>query len=150
MAEDREGLLEHYRRSREDLLSAIDGLSEAQLTERSLDGWSVTDHLAHLATWDEVRATEVARISAGFGSLWRMSDMQDAAYNEMAYDLRKAMSPAQARWELETSRGALLEAIASASDRGLDPTLYGEAGLTSGHEAEHTGWIRRWRNERGI
>ena len=47
MAEDREALLAHYRRMRADLLAAIDGLTEAQMTEQSLDGWSVKDHLAH-------------------------------------------------------------------------------------------------------
>jgi hypothetical protein len=44
----------------------------------------------------------------------------------------------------------LLDAIAAATPRGLDPSLYSEAGLHSGHEAEHTGWIKRWRGERGF
>ena len=51
MAEDREALLQHYRQMREALLAAIDGLSDAVLTDPSLDGWSVKDHLAHLALW---------------------------------------------------------------------------------------------------
>ena len=59
MAEDRDGLLQHYRQMREELLAAIDGLSDALMTERSLDGWSVKDHLAHLALWDDLRAAEV-------------------------------------------------------------------------------------------
>lgn len=48
MAEDRDALLQHYRQMREELLSAIDGLSDELMTEPSLDGWSVKDHLAHL------------------------------------------------------------------------------------------------------
>jgi uncharacterized damage-inducible protein DinB len=131
------------------LLSAIDGLSDAQLTETSLDGWSVKDHLAHLAVWDEIRAAEVVRISAGHDSAWRMTAEQDEAYNALAYDLRKALSLAQVRWELETSRQKLLDAISSATLRCLDASLYGEAGLISGHEAQHTGWIKRWRSEKG-
>jgi hypothetical protein len=47
------------------------------------------------------------------------------------------------------SRQRLLDAIASASARGLDASLYGDAGLRSGHEAEHTAWIKRWRSEQG-
>ncbi|NJL43382.1 MAG: hypothetical protein HC935_08905, partial [Pseudanabaena sp. SU_2_4] len=35
--------------------------------------------------------------------------------------------------------------IASASERGLDVSLYGDAALRSGHEAVHTEWIKRWR-----
>jgi uncharacterized damage-inducible protein DinB len=148
MAENRDALLQHYRQTREELLSVLDGLTNEQLSERSLDGWSVTDHLAHLAMWDEIRATEVARISAGHASLWRMTGEQDAAYNALGHALRLGMPPAQAKWELATSRQRLLEAISAATPRGLDGSLYGEAGLTSGHEAEHTGWIKRWRGEK--
>lgn len=150
MAEDREGLLRDYRRMREEVLSAIDGLSDDLMTEPSLDGWSIKNHLAHLAVWDEIRASEVARVSAGHDSAWRMTGDQDAAYNALAHDLRRALSLEQVRWELETSRQRLLDAISSATARGLDASLYGEAGLRSLHEAEHTGWIKRWRGEKGV
>jgi uncharacterized damage-inducible protein DinB len=150
MVEDKEALLEHYRQSRQELLAAIDGLSDEQMTDPSLDGWSVKDHLAHLALWDDVRAGEVVRISAGHDSAHRMTGEQDALYNALAYDLRASLSLAQVRWELANSRQRLLEAIAAATPRGLDGSLYGEAGLHSGHEAAHTGWIQRWRQERGI
>ena len=150
MAEERDALLQHYRQMREELLAAIDGLSDELLTEPSLDGWSVKDHLAHLALWDDVRADEVARISAGHDSTWRMTDEQGEAYNALGYALRRTLSLEQVRWELTTSQQRLLDAIASAAPRGLDASLYGEAGLRSSHEAAHTGWIKRWREERGI
>jgi uncharacterized damage-inducible protein DinB len=148
--EDRDALLQHYRQMRDDLLDAIEGLDEAQMTERTLDGWSVKDHLAHLALWDEVRASEVERISAGHESAWRMDGEQDATYSGLGYDLRRDLSLEQVRWELTRSRQKLLEAISSATDRGLDASFYGEAGLLSSHEAQHTGWIRRWREEKGV
>jgi uncharacterized damage-inducible protein DinB len=150
MAGDKDELLQHYRETREALLTAIAGLSDELLAEPSLDGWSVKDHLLHLALWDGVRAAEVERISAGHDSAWRMSDAQDQAFNAMAYELRRGLSVAQARWELAASRRRLLEAIAAATPRGLDGSLYGEAGLRSGHEAQHTSWIRRWRAERSV
>jgi hypothetical protein len=150
MPEDRDDLLLHYRQMREELLAAIDGLSDELLTERSLDGWSVKDHLAHLAAWDDIRAGEVLRISAGHDSAWRMSGDQDGAYSALMHDLRLDLSPAQARWELETSRQRLIDAIAVATERGLDASLYGEAALRSTHEAQHTGWIKRWRGEKGL
>src|SRR6266516_4389304 len=150
MAEDRDGLLQHYQQMRADLLSAIDGLSDELMTDPSIDGWSVKDHLAHLAQWDDVRASEVVRISAGHDSAWRMTGEQDEAYNALAYSLRRDLSLAQARWELAASRQRLLDAISSATPRGLDPSLYGEAGLRSTHDEEHAGWIKRWRGERGI
>lgn len=150
MAEDRVALLQHYRETREALLAAIDGIRDELMVERSLDGWSVKDHLAHLALWDDVRASEVARISAGHASAWRMNGEQDEAYNGLGHDLRLDLSLDQVRWEFASSRQRLLDAIRAATPRGLDPTLYGEAGLRSGHEAEHTGWIKRWRGEKGV
>src|SRR5688572_17243910 len=121
MAEDRHELLRHYRQMREELLAAIDGLSDELMTEPSLDGWSVKDHLAHLALWDDLRASEVIRISAGHDSAWRMAGEQDAALNELVHDLRLALPVVQAKWELEASRQRLLDAIAAATERGLDP-----------------------------
>ena len=150
MHEDRNALLAHYRAMRDELLGAIDGLTDDQLSERTLDGWSVKDHLMHVALWDDVRAQEVVRISAGNESAWRMSGELDEAYNALAYELRAGLSPAQSKWELEASRERLLAAIASATDRGLDPSLYGEAGLRSTHQSQHAGWIKRWRAERGV
>ncbi len=147
--EDRDALLDHYRKRRTDLLAAIDGLSDELMAEPSLDGWSVKDHLLHLASWDDIRAQEVARISAGHASAWRMTEAQAEAYIELMYALRRDLSPRQALWELESSRQRLLDAISVAPTRALDPSLYGEAGLVSGHEEQHTAWIKRWRGEKG-
>ena len=149
MAEDREELIAHYRRTRARMLAAIEGLTDAQMGERTLDGWSVGDHLSHIALWDEARALEVARISAGHEAAYRMTEEQDAVYNGLAHDLRAAWSPAQARWEFESTRRRLLEALAAATPRGLDPHHYGEAGLRSSHEEGHAEWIARWRREKG-
>ncbi len=148
MAEDKEDLLQHYRASRTELLAAIGGLAEELMVEPSLDGWSVKDHLAHVALWDDLRASEVARISAGHESAWRTTEEQDAAYNALGYELRLGLSLEQVRWELDDSRRRLLEAITTASGRGLDGTLYGEEGLRSDHEAEHAQWLKQYRDSR--
>ncbi len=150
MPENKTALIQRYRDTRAALLAALDGLSDDALTETSLDGWSVKDHLAHLAFWDDIRADEVIRISAGHDSAWSMTDEVDEELNAMSYGIRRALPLAQVRWELANSRQRLLDALAAATDRGLDASLYGAAGLANGHEAEHTGWIQRWRAERGI
>jgi uncharacterized damage-inducible protein DinB len=147
MAEDKDALLKRYRDSRAELLAAIDGLSDEALTERSMDGWSVKDHLAHLALWDEIRAAEVTRISAGHESAWRMNEEQDAAYNAIGYAMSENLPIEQVKWELASTRQRLLDAIAKATPRGLDGSLYGEASLRSGHESEHAGWIKQWREQ---
>ena len=149
MPENRDDLIRHYHESRDKLLAAIDGLSEEQMSDPSIDGWAVKDHLAHLALWDDIRADEVERISAGFESAWKMTEQQDDDHNATGYELRKSMSAAQARWELERSRRKLLDAITAATPRALEPSNYGAAGLHSGHEDQHSTWIARWRGEKG-
>jgi hypothetical protein len=149
MPENKDELLGHYRKTREELMSVIAGLSDEQMGETSLDGWSVNDHLTHIALWDDLRATEVERISAGHDSAWKFSDAQDDAYNDLGHGLRQGMSATQAKWELERSRKRLLDAISESKPRGLDASLYGSAGLVSSHEVDHASWIKRWRTEKG-
>src|SRR6266567_8704121 len=108
MAENRDALLQHYLDMRAELLAAIDGLSDELMAEPSIDGWSVKDHLAHLAIWDDIRASEVERISAGHDSAWRMTDDQDGAYNALGYSLRFPLSLDQPPWATLFSRTALL------------------------------------------
>lgn len=148
--EDRDELLRHYEGMRRELLSAIEGLSDAHMTETSIDGWSVKDHLAHIALWDDIRAAEVTRISAGRASAWRMTGDQDEEFNALSYELRRSLSLDQVRWEFEVSRQRLLDAIRDATPDGLDGARYGEAGLRSSHEADHAGWIKRWRGEKRL
>ena len=150
MQQDRDALLAHYRSMRAGLLAAVDGLNDAQLGEASLDGWAVKDHLIHIALWDEIRAAELQRISAGFESLWKMSHEHESAFGPLGYELRRTATAAQALWELSQTHEALLAAISSATLRGLDASLYGEAGLPSSHETMHAFWIQRWRAERGF
>lgn len=129
---------------RKALLDVVDSLPHEAMTTRVVDGWTVNDHLNHIAAWDELRASEVTRISAGFESACRMSDAQGDVYSRLAHELRKSFSMEQVRWELEQSHRRLLDAIASATDAGLDGSRYGEAGLRSTHEAEHTTWLARY------
>ena len=150
MPMDREALLRHYEEMRRDLIAAIEGIADEHLVAPTLDGWSVKDHLAHLASWDEIRAAEVLRISAGHESAWRMNGEQDAVFNDLTHHLRGTLSLDQVRWEIDASHRRLLDAIAAATPRGLDGSLYGEAGLLSRHEVQHTGWITRWRTEQGL
>jgi hypothetical protein len=149
MTEDRGALLERYRQMRTEFLAAINGLTEAQLIERTHNGWSVKDHMAHIAFWDELRASEVERMSEGFESAWRLTPEQDDVLNAMVTQARWDHSLDQVRWEFALTKQRFLDALARATPEALDASKYGEAGLTSGHEAEHAGWIREWRAEKG-
>lgn len=148
MSEDRDALRAHFRTMRADFLDAIAGLTDDQMTERSHNGWSVKDHMAHITFWDEVRASEVQRISAGLESAWRLTSEEDQTLNDMVTRARWDHSLAQVRREFKDSKARFLEALANATPEGLDASRYGEAGLVSHHEAKHAGWIREWRTER--
>jgi hypothetical protein len=148
MPEQRDAVLQRFRDMRAGLLSAIESLTPVQLVEPTIDGWSVKDHLFHLAAWDTIRAQDVVRISAGHTTALRMTEEQDAAFSKLVYELSGDLAIEQAFWELSTSHERLIRAIEDATERGLDASLYGEAALLSTHEAQHTGWIRRWRGER--
>lgn len=145
MTENREDLIRHYLEMRQELLEIVDALPPEALTDRVIDGWTATDHLNHISAWDELRAGEVARISAGHDSACRMSDTQSDGYSTLAYELRKSFTLEQVRWELAQSHRRLLDAIASATDMGLDGGRYGEAGLRSSHEVAHTDWLKKYR-----
>jgi len=144
---DRIALADHYRATRQALLAAIAALDDARMTERTIDGWSVKDHLAHIAYWDDLRAAEVERISSGYDSALRITAARGTDLNAIAYAARAELSLAQVRWELAVSRRRLLAAIEASTPRGMDASLYAEAGLRSGHEEEHTGWIVAWRRK---
>ena len=96
-----------------------------------------------------VRAVaEVRRISAGWETAWHMPG-KDHIYSELGYELRANFSPAQALWEIANVHEQLLAAIAEGTGYILEPARFSEAAMPSTHEAQHTGWIRRWRTERG-
>jgi len=149
MPDDRGSLLRHYREMRAEFLAAVEGLDDAALAEPSLDGWSVKDHMLHVAFWDGLRAEDMRRISAGHDTAWKLEDGGDDL-NAIVYDRRRRLSVAQARWELVSTHEAVLSAIEQMTARGFDGSLYGEMNLRGEHEAVHTDWIRRWRNERGL
>jgi len=136
-----EELLDHHRRLHAELLASLEGLSDAQLQEPTIDGWSVKDNLAHLAFWDDLRADEITRISAGHASALHLDGGQDGRLNELAYQLRRGLSLDQVRWEIDHSFRRLEAAIQAAPSTALNPDLYGEAGLVSGHAGEHARYI---------
>ena len=147
--ERRAELREHYAKVRATLLAAIDGLSDAEMVEETIDGWSVKDHLVHLTVWDEIRRQEIERISAGGHFAWPMmkDDLVDQ-FNDMTVKLRRHLSLEQVRNEFVSSRAAVIAAIDAATERGLEGGLYGEAGLQSTHDIPHADFIRKWRTNR--
>ncbi|HLF71668.1 MAG TPA: DinB family protein [Dehalococcoidia bacterium] len=142
----REEVIEAYRASRRALLEAIEGLTEAEASEPAIEGWSLKDHLAHIAQWDELRFFELNRISAGQQPGYSaLTPELVNKFNDFSSAQRRGWSLAQVLWELESTRARLLETIANLSERGLDAEAYKGVGLVSRHESEHAEAIKAWR-----
>ncbi len=58
---DSDDLIQHYRTMRSAPLAALEGLTAEQLTQTTLDGWSVKDQLNDIVFWDEMRAADMER-----------------------------------------------------------------------------------------
>src|SRR3954469_15818377 len=108
---ERQAVLAAFAASEAALLAAIDGLSETQLSERSIDGWSVKNHLAHLAQWHELRWLDLTRLAAGYESAVNSTPEQDEAFNTMTVEWRVGLSWEQTLWEWQTSRRRVLDTL---------------------------------------
>jgi hypothetical protein len=108
------------------------------------------DHLAHLAQWHELRWLDLSRLAAGYSSAVNSTPEQDEAFNAMTVGWRAGLSWQQTLWEWEMSRGRVLEAVRSLPAVQLARALVEEWPLRTGHEMEHVGYIRLWRQERGL
>src|SRR3954471_4988941 len=142
---ERQAVLAAFAASEAALLAAIDALSETELTERSMDGWSVKDHLAHLAQWHELRWLDLTRLAAGYESAVNSTPAQDEAFNAMTAAWRAELSWQQTMWEWQTARGRVVETVRTLPAGELALALRDDWPVRTGHEDEHAGYIRSWR-----
>ena len=143
---ERGSVLAAFAASEGAILAAIDALSETQLCERSIDGWSVKDHLAHLAQWHELRWLDLTRLAAGYESAVNSTPEQDETFNAMTVEWRAGLSWQQTLWDWQTSRGRVLDTLRALSAEELALVLRDDWPLRTGHEDEHAGYIRKWRD----
>ena len=151
----RDQLLLEMKTARARVLDAVAGLTEEEITRPEIDGWSVKDHLAHLAAWDELRYYEISRVSQGYAPAFLgLTNEQVEAFNEIAHALRRGFSPAQVLWELESARSRVLKAIADCPEERLQDLAAEDVPLRARgaihHDSEHADYIREWRREEGI
>lgn len=150
----RNELLQELEEARQDLLSAMEVLSDAEIG-RPLSGgdWSAKDVLAHLASWDELRAFEIARVARGDTPLY--ADMQEqnfAVWNQTLMSARRALSVDQVRRELDYARKQVLAAVAAVPDERLPDVANGRVRIrrAAAHDREHAEQIRAWRKSQGL
>jgi len=144
MPEDRAALLQHYRQMREELLAAIDGLSDEQMTEPSIDGWSVKDHLAHLTWWEQ----RVIRMLGGAPDpidAMPGENKSEDDINAYVFAQNHARSLADVRASFDASYQEMLNLIASAPDDMFTKYHDWISGNSDYHYDEHRRMFEAWR-----
>ncbi len=136
-----------------EVLRAISGLSDEQMSMPAIDGWSVKDHLNHMTVWHEFRFHEISRIARGGRPAFPpFTDEQLDAVNSVTVALRRSLPVSQVLADLEFARSLVIEAIAGCLEEALREENYGEVGLRGGvaHDLDHAATIKAWRQREGI
>ena len=153
LAESKRELLDLIHRSRGALEQQIDGLNDETLTRAPAGGWSVKDHLAHIAAWERfvlarlAGSSEAEAFDLDAAELMRMNT---DGVNAILYRRSRDLLPVRVRDEFRASHQALLDAPAAIDEARLfqsvaedDPRLWMEkiANDSYRHYAEHRAWI---------
>ena len=150
----RTDLLARVQAARADLLAAMEGLSDDDMLAPRLDGWSVRDHLAHIAAWDELRYYEIMRVVRGQPTIYH--DLRDAYevkdINRAFAYFRRNLAREEILRELEFSRGRVLELVETMPEESLAEAAEGRVRIrrTADHDLDHACQIRQWRQREGI
>lgn len=162
MPRDKAELLERIGWSRAALEGAIDRLSETQLTApRDQQGWSVKDHLAHLAAWERSLAYLLRgrprHEGLGVDEAAYLEDDEDGL-NAVIHEHNQARPLPEVLVAFRQSHEQVLDALAGLTDADLlktyshylpdepgqdsgEPILKRIVGNTEEHYAEHRRWI---------
>lgn len=147
------------------LQRVLERFDEAALARRDpATGWSITDHLAHLAAWEGGIAALLRRESRAEGmgiteAEWR--DLTMDQINDVIVARNATRTPAEARARFAEVHADLLAAIRGLSDDDLlkgystfapeeaehdtgAPVVGWIIGNTYEHYAEHVGWFEAW------
>jgi len=155
-------VLERIERDRQALLQRLGNLDESTLTDPGpADGWSIKDHVAHLAAWERYLA---ALLTGGnrwtdMGLAGAPTGLEEAEINDAIYEQNADLPLAQVYADWDAAHTRVLDALNAMSDDDLmlpfshfvpdatgegasDPVVGWVNGNTWGHYAEHAGWIR--------
>jgi uncharacterized damage-inducible protein DinB len=153
---DKEQAHSQITKSRKELVEAIQGLNEVDITHPQVEGiWTIKDILGHVAAWEEACLRPLECITNG--KPIQSEDISDHdAWNAMQAARRHNKPLKTILKELDDIRQKLLCAASQLSDEEWNIIFHlpwGEkasaANMLSGlawHEAEHTKSIWSWRN----
>jgi hypothetical protein len=119
---DKAELLARIRRSRLALEDELSPLSEDQLAIPASNGWSIKDHLAHLATW-EFGMAELLRGRARFAAMQVEEAVSqgksEEAINELMQRQHAGLSLSEVMDKFKDAHRQLLETLESLDDQDL-------------------------------
>jgi uncharacterized damage-inducible protein DinB len=146
------------------LVELVDQVQAAGGLDRvGADGWSVKDHLAHVAAWEHslLALIEGRDRLAGMGLREPVDENTDAV-NEAVRKLHETDTADEVLGYFRDSHAQLVAALGKLSDADLEqpyshyqpsdpkqanPVVNWVAGNTYEHYAEHIGWINQMINE---
>ena len=149
----RDQLLLEMKTARSQVLAAVEGLTEEQMSRPEIDGWSVKDHLSHLTACDEFRFYEIGRISRGTRPAFTRMDKEETdTLNALVVTLRRHLAVDEVVADLDFARSLVSEAIQRAPEHAMSPEAYGDFPVDGSidHDLEHAAAITAWRQREGI
>ena len=135
-------LLERIGRSWDGLQGAVGGLDDERLAAPGPDGWSIKDHLAHVAAWEAylLGVLDGADSRAALG-IEAASDTDEE--NEIIRRRYAAMPAAEVRRLLADTHARTVRRIEALGDRGLSmPFTHYQPGTTrKDRDSPIAGWV---------
>lgn len=149
------------RRALEDVIASLD---DAQLSVRGNDGWTVRDHLSHIAAWERMVVAHLTYGNDHETAGLSVEAFAGATLNELnarLYELHSDDALEDVRAEFTAAHASITELIARLSeedlvrpywddDPSLRPVIEKLSGDTYRHYLEHRRWISELVKEAGV
>ena len=150
---DRDELLSMLQESRNELVSAIQGLPEDKMTVPLADDWSAKDIMGHIASWDEFTVSDLRRIARGrLPCLAAFREAEVDSWNAFLIRPRKLFPLPQIRAEFEEARAEMAAVL-----KDLPEALLAQGqmvrnifAIMTNHEKDHARQVREWRQAQGL
>jgi hypothetical protein len=132
---------------------AVRGVPDDKLTVAMHGEWSVKDLIAHVSSWNEMSALDMARVARGHVpclASFREADVNE--WNAFLTGPRKLFPPAQVYFELESCYDMLVTALEPLSEDKFAPgqIVANFLMIAIHHYGDHAGHIREWRERESI
>jgi hypothetical protein len=131
----------------------VRGIPDDKLTLPMHGEWSAKDLIAHVSSWNEMAALDMARIARGHVpclAAFREADVNE--WNAFLMRPRKLFPPAQVFFELEGCYDRMVEALAAVPQAMFQPgnMVANFLMIAIHHYGDHGGHIREWRQQEGV